>query len=367
MKMSFGSRRSAKYSWWRPLRILAVSAATASVVVGTTALAAAGPTAPYALVGPRGGALVILEPDAPTRLVPFAQGGQSFATAVAPDGLAYVADGANGRLDMLDLHSGKVIASVSMPRSPKALTVLTPDRRHVLTVGFGFARLYNASAPYNLEAVLPGNGGMAAVVMPNGRHAYVAGLNRAGIDVLDLQTHTLVTTLAPTQRFVSLALSTGGRRLYAFSPVSGDVLMFRTSDGHLLKTIQTAESGFNPKNPSTWHAGFMQATFSPRDGGTLFAAAFSGHVDRFQARTLSPLSPFTVSLNTGGPNQVVAVAVSPDGRRVFASDENAQGTVEFSVRTGRVIATFAAGTDSRWSVVPATAVAPVQGTGGAGR
>ena len=365
MKMSFGSRRSAKYSWWRPLRILAVSAATASVVVGT--MAAAGPTAPYALVGPRGGELVILEPGAPTRLVPFAQAGQSFATAVAPDGLAYVADGANGRLDMLDLHSGKVIASAPMPRSPKALTVLTPDRRHVLAVGFGFARLYNASDPYNLEAVLPGNGAMAAVVMPNGRHAYVAGLNRAGIDVLDLQTHTLVTTLAPTQRFVSLALSTGGRRLYAFSPVSGNVLMFRTSDGQLLKTIQTAESGFNPQNPSTWHAGFMQATFSPRDGGTLFAAAFSGHVDRFQARTLSPLSPFTVSLNTGGPNQVVAVAVSPDGRRVFASDENAQGTVEFSVRTGRVIATFAAGTDSRWSVVPATAVAPVQGTGGAGR
>jgi len=314
---------------------------------------------PYAVVGPQGGNLMVLTPAGQKRLVPFAHGGSTFGVAIAKDGDAYVADGGNGQFLVLSLKSGHILGRHALPKAAKAATILSPDGNTVYAVGFGYVRAFSAHAPYAMTASLAGKGGMTAVVTHDGQRLYVAGLNRPGIDVYDTGTRHLVTMLAPKQRFVSILLAGPNKsQLWAFSPVSGDVMIYSAADGKLLKTLHTDESGFSPANMMMAMSGFMQAATSA-PSSTVWASTFSGNLRSYDTATLSAGKAIDLAKNPTGKSQFVSMAVSPGGGTLFATVENADTTLEVSASSGMVLHDFGAASGvSRFTVVPASAVQP---------
>jgi len=334
----------------------------AFILVGLCAaqvVSASAASTQYAVVGPQGGNLMVLTPAGQKRLVPFAQGGSTFGVAVANDGDAYVADGGNGQFLVLSLKSGRILGRQTLPKAAKAATILSPGGNIVYAVGFGYVRAFSAHAPYAMTASLAGKGGMTAVVTHDGRRLYVAGLNRPGIDIYDTGTRHLLTMLAPKQRFVSILLAGPNEsQLWAFSPVSGDVMIYSAADGKLLKTLHTGESGFSPANMMMAMSGFMQAATST-SSSTLWASTFSGNLRSYDTATLSAGKVIDLSKNPTGKSQFVSMAVSPDGDTLFATVENAATTLEISASSGKILHDFgAASGTSRFTVVPANAVQP---------
>lgn len=314
---------------------------------------------PYAIVGPQGGDLMVLTPAGQKRLVPFAHGGSTFGVAVSKGGDAYVADGGNGQFLVLSLHSGRILGRHPLPKAAKAATILSPDGKTVYAVGFGYVRAFSAHAPYAMTASMPGKGGMAAVVTQDGARLYVAGLNRPGIDVYDTATRHLIATLAPKQRFVSIVLAgPSEHQLWAFSPVSGDVMIYSAADGKLLKTLHTSESGFSPATMMMATSGFMQAATSPASS-TVWSATFSGHLRSYNTATLAAGKVIDLAKNPTGKSHFVSMAVSPGGRTLFTTIENAGTTLEVSASSGTILHDFGAASGaSRFTVVPASAVQP---------
>ena len=342
------------------LRNWIVALTLVGLLVGQVVPASAAPT-PYAVVGPQGGSLMVLTPAGPKRLVPFAHAGSTFGVAIAADGDAYVADGGNGQFLVLSLKSGHILGRQTLPKAAKAATILSPDGNTVYAVGFGYVRAFSAHAPYAMTASLAGKGGMAAAVTHDGRTLYVAGLNRPGIDVYDTGTRQLVTTLAPKQRFVGIVLAgPNENQLWAFSPVSGDVMVYSAAEGKLLKTLHTGESGFSPANMMMATSGFMQAaTTGSSSTSTIWASTFSGHLRSYDTATLSAGKTIDLTTNPTGKTQFVSMAVSPGGGTLFATVENAATTLEISASSGKILHDFgpASGT-SRFTVVPESAVQP---------
>lgn len=340
----------------------AAALATAALLGATSLPVAAAPAAGGTAVGMNGGTLVELSGKAVLR-VPVDRGGVTLGVALHGS-VAYVPDGVDGRLHVVDLKNGATLALRAIPAGGRPAAVLGPRARTVYVVGPGYVRAFQATKPYLPRPVrLESAGGMALAIAPNGRIGFVAGLGRPGIDVVDLVHGTLLATLGGTDAYSSLVLADQGRELWAFSPVSGAVRVWRLPAGTTPAAVfGTPEAGFSPSALATGTTGFMQAAL---DHGRhlIYAVASSGLIYRFNTHTLTALAPLHTGIAAPGvPVSLVGLAVSPDGRMLTVSVEGTGRSYLLNAATGLVLHAYGPHTAAfRFNETGGAPVAPPQG------
>ena len=156
----------------------------------------------------------------------------------------------------------------------------------------------------------------ALATMPSGAYAYVASLAENQLMAINMDDYaTELTRLGgATQTFVQFALSPDGNTLVATGQVSGQALVFDISDPTTPTVTDTIAVNAQP-----WHP-----VFSP-DGQRVYFGNKTAHtvtVLNMETRTVE------VVIEGNGLAEPHGTALSPDGRHLYVSNNNRQGTYQ---------------------------------------
>jgi YVTN family beta-propeller protein len=157
----------------------------------------------------------------------------------------------------------------------------------------------------------------ALTAAPGGEHAYVASLAEnqlMAIQMSEALSTNLVRVGGPTQTFVQFAISPDGRTMVATGQVSGQALVFDLSDPMNPVATDTIAVEAHP-----WHP-----VFSP-DGRRVYFGNKRAH-------TVTVLNMETRSVERviegKGLAEPHGVAITPDGRTLYVSNNNRDGTYQ---------------------------------------
>ena len=157
------------------------------------------------------------------------------ATGRAPGGIvldqrqrqAYLALSGSDSVEILDLVSGELTASVSLNYGdrPEALA-LAPDGRILVSVnqGSGTASIIDTASRIETGRVKVGEGPTDLAIDRNGMRAYIVNSLSDTVSVVDLSRNQLVGTIAVEKNPLAAAFSRAGNRLYVVSRYSPDLL-----------------------------------------------------------------------------------------------------------------------------------------------
>lgn len=154
------------------------------------------------------------------------------------------------------------------------------------------------------------------LVRPDGEYAFVASL--ATNQLLGINTETLETELTrlggTTQTFVQFAVSPDGNTLIAGGQVTGQLLIFDASQAPALSVTDTLDVGQEPWHPVIGHNG--ETAYLPNK------MSHSISVIDLDDRSVE------TTIEGEGIAQPHGAALSSDGRYLFVSNNNRQGTYE---------------------------------------
>lgn len=141
--------------------------------------------------------------------------------ALSPDGTrAYLSNESANTVTILDLRSGRVIATLPVHRVLNSLTILAPGATPV-----------------------------GVAVSPDGSRVYVANGHANGISVVDAQSFRITGTIAVGLRPWGIAVAADDSTLYTANGLSNDVSVVDTRLG---RTITTVKVGQAPWGVAAW-------------------------------------------------------------------------------------------------------------------
>lgn len=181
----------------------------------------------------------------------------------------------------------------------------------------------------------------AIVISPNGATAYVADSNTSSISVIATATNTVTSEITETsspgnpQDPSALALSPDGSVLYvANSGNSGiqNVEAISTSTGNYLNDVvisggQSLDGIAVTPNGNTAYVA---------DGGT-------GEVTPITLSTMTTGTLITLPQDSGAPASPIGLAITPDGSKLFVTDQDGSDTYAISTALNTIIATIPVG------------------------
>ena len=240
---------------------------------------------------------------------------------------------------------------------------VSPDGQHLYITSFDdmalslFERNLNTGGLTYIEAYrngVEGVGGLegtqAVLVSPDGRHVYASGFTESALVVFERDEFTgklsLVEILRDNEGGISgmdgalkIRSTKDGNYIYLVSPKDNSVTVFKRNviTGEL-STQQLVEDGGNGGNDMTYP---LDMVLSP-DGKHAYVTSFGDH-----AITVFSVTPENGTLvyinsmvdgqgNVDGIDGATAIAISPDGKYVFASGENSLVVFQRASSTGQL-------------------------------
>src|ERR1700730_16017656 len=150
----------------------------AVLAMGLGLMARPAVAAPFAYVANGGDGTVSVIDTATNTVVgiPIPVGKEPFGVAVTPDGKhAYVANRGSNNVSVIDTATNKVVATVVVGNVPFNVTV-TPDGKHAYVTNEGSKHVSVIDTSTNTVVgtpILVGNSPIRVAVTPDGKHAYV--------------------------------------------------------------------------------------------------------------------------------------------------------------------------------------------------
>jgi len=240
---------------------------------------------------------------------------------------------------------------------------ISPDGQHIYVTSFDdhalslFERNLNTGALTYIEAYRNGvddisglEGTQSVLVSPDGRHVYVSGFTESALVVFKRDEVngklSLVEILRDNEGGITgmdgalkIKSSKDGNHIYLVSPKDNSVTVFKRNviTGELT-TQQLVEDSGNGGNDMTYP---LDMVLSP-DGKHAYVTSFGDHA--VTAFLVSPVSGELVYINSvvdgeegvEGINGANAIAISPDGKYVFASGENTLVIFQRASSTGQL-------------------------------
>jgi YVTN family beta-propeller protein len=215
-------------------------------------------------------------------------------------------------LSIIDTGPGTEVARIPTHNTPLS-AILTPDNKYVFIANTGESQNSTENritvvetATHQVAATIDvGNAPLDFIASPDGKFVYVSNSQNHSISVIDVATlaEKLPRLQIPTisDGPFGLAISPDGKQLYATDIDAGQVLVINTQTGAIQSQITAVSS---PRS----------LALSP-NGTHLYVAGFNGNIGIINTQTLSQ----TQIINTG-TSSIFRVALSPDGTQLFATD-----------------------------------------------
>lgn len=262
----------------------------------------------------------------------FSENAKPHHVVVEPDGSAWyvslISDNAVvkfdeknqvlGRVDFpspgmlsMDLTSDRLYAghTMSIPDVPRTVAVIQRSdmsRVDVLTVPF--------ERPHGMK------------VRPNGQYAYSSSLSTNRISAIDTESNEVKTPFffpeASRQRYVQMDISADGETAYVTGQVAGQVQILNLEDPAAPTFVDSVDVGAEP-----WHPQLSD------DGELLyFGSKATNKVYVMDTGTYS-----TTTIEGEGLAQPHGSALSPDGRYLYISNNNSNGSYAPAAPQGTVV------------------------------
>jgi YVTN family beta-propeller protein/VCBS repeat-containing protein len=277
----------------------------------------------------------------------IAVGSTPYDVAFSPDGThAYVPNLNSNTMSVIDTASQSTTATISIPGQPTGVAV-SPDGTlaYVTTMSGNAVSLIDTSTNTVIDTV-PFNTGSqlyGVATSPDGTHAYVTSYSGGRLSTITLEAapNTLATVGAPDPATgdvtVTLAASDPAGQTISLSnstPAQGAVTAIDNGDGTWTYT-------YNPTDAARLRAG----TTPGADSDTFTISV----MDPFGVKSVVPINvPLAAGDLAVGATVPVGLspygaAVTPDGDRIYVTNQNANTVSVLDAATNTVIATVAVG------------------------
>jgi YVTN family beta-propeller protein len=184
-----------------------------------------------------------------------------------PDGMLYVSSELTNSLDVVDPHSGKIVAQIPTGLPESHMFVITPD----------------------------------------GNRAYTSNVGSGTVSVLDLRKRTLLTTIPVSKSVQRISVSPDGRYIYTHDQSQPRIAVIDTSSNQVSGWIDLPSLAYSSAVTS--------------DGRWLIANASSGKIFVVNTATRKVDKSFDI------PKAVGEVLISPDNAHAYVSTPQS-GTIE---------------------------------------
>ncbi len=266
--------------------------------------------------------------------------------AVAPDGRRavvtnYGADAPGSSLTVLDLAGRTVLATIELAplRRPHGVAWL-PDARHVaVTVETDSVVALVDVDSARVVARIPTRqaGSHMLALSPDGAYAYTANIGDGSVSMLDLAGRYLVRTAATGPGAEGIAVSPDGAEVWVTNRAANTVTVL---DAATLTPLDTLASADFPIRVAFTRDGALALVTNARSGTLRLFDAFERDtiatlvlpID--STRTRGTMLGPEFGRGTGVP---IGVLVSPDGRRAFVANANADLVTVVDLRERRVV------------------------------
>lgn len=294
--------------------------------------------------------LVIMSAHADDRIVATINVGNSPAgiAVTADNRFAYVANNDNhpffmsngipggSTVTVLDLRTNKIKTSIVDAgfNEPYTITIHPDGTKVYVTNSAGTTISIIDTATNQVTGTITGFDGPSGIVItPDGKTAYVnnygssSGVgsgNATTVNVVDLDTNTIIETITVGLAPASLAITPNGEFVYVLNyvtgnPDTGTISVIQTKDNTVVETIPGFFGPFGiaitPNGKFAYVTNFGSNNFSPLSGG------ISPEVSGTTVSAVN-LSTNTIEATITVGNQPAGVAITPDSRFAYVTNYN---------------------------------------------
>ncbi len=260
--------------------------------------------------------------------IPLGAGSAPFALSVTPDGSrVYVSDTGLKAVSVIDAQTNQTVgAPIPVGDIPSGIA-FTPDghRAYVTVAGLESSKkseVWVIDTQTNLTVGAPikvGAGPSGIAITPDGSHAYVANQVAESVSVIDTRTNEAGAPIKVGETPSAIAISPDGGRAYVVSQAADSISAIDTQ----LNQVVGAPIG----------VGEQPLSISLTADGSRAYVANGGS----QSISVVDLGAGNQVAEIAGFGNLRFVAVSPDGKTVYASDDEAGALARIDVATGKVI------------------------------
>jgi YVTN family beta-propeller protein len=260
--------------------------------------------------------------------IPLGAGSAPFALSVTPDGSrVYVSDTGLKAVSVIDAQTNQTAgAPIPVGDVPSGIA-FTPDghRAYVTVAGLESSKkseVWVIDTQTELTVGAPikvGAGPSGIAITPDGSHAYVANQFAESVSVIDTRTNEAGAPIKVGEMPSAIAISPDGGRAYVVSQAADSISAIDTQ----LNQVVGAPIG----------VGEQPLSISLTADGSRAYVANGGS----QSISVVDLGAGSQVAEIAGFGNLRFVAVSPDGKTVYASDDEAGALARIDVATGKVI------------------------------
>jgi YVTN family beta-propeller protein len=237
-------------------------------------------------------------------------GKEPFGLAFSPDaGRVYVANTQSGQVSVVDTSSHRLLRNIRLDTQLPVWVAVSPDGSYVYVTNEHSNDIAVIAAASNaaVARVPAGRGPAGILVSPDGRHAYVANEGSNNVFLVDLRREQSIASIPVGLVPQGLAISRDGRWLYVANFGSDSVSVIAASERNVAAEIPVAL----PSSSSRSH-GPVSVAAAP-DGKRLYTGNFkSGTISVIDLSRRAPVAEVPIGPKTFG------VAADPDGEWIVA-------------------------------------------------
>ncbi len=262
-------------------------------------------------------------------------------TSVSPDGArVYVANSGNGTVSVIDTSANAVVATVAVGFGTRDVEV-SPDGSRVYVVDSVAAALSVIDTVTNtvVGSIAVGGNPQRVAISPDGTRAYVADIATDAVVVVDIVTETVVTAVAVGGYPVGAAISPDGTRVYVINQHDDSVSVIDTTTNTVTDTVTLGRATTTPDEYPD--AGPLAVAVSP-DGARVYVANYSFYRDN-SVSVIDTTTNTVIGSSPVGTYYSFGVAASSDGAHSYVTNYPDNFVAVVDTGTGAVMAVIAVG------------------------
>lgn len=290
-----------------------------------------------------------------TSEIPAKLGGPIAASAVAvsPDGTMVVAVNPDSdSITVVDAISFEVLVEIPVGDDPRTVAI-TPDSKTALVANLGAATISLIDLTQFSEVAQYPVGFMPYGVVTDGSRVFIAEFGLGNVGVIDLATGVLLKRFSVDPFPAGLALTEDGRRLFITHFFTGGVTIVDLVTFNVRAIVSTGQdtnlSQFIAISPDGARAYLPQTRSNVTNTALLFDATVFPIVNVLDAENLQIVVGERITLDTADQpvNMPFAVALSPDGARLYLANAGSDDVSIIDLTTNQGLAHLSVGANPR--------------------
>jgi YVTN family beta-propeller protein/autotransporter-associated beta strand protein len=170
--------------------------------------------------------------------------GGPYGIAIGPGGLyAYVANSNTSEVSVINLSTGQVVATPTVPDSPIAVTVSANNQFVYVTSGDNNVSKISTATNQVVSSYSPKqlNTPYGIAITPDGQYAYIANDASGNVTVINAMTGAFLHNIAVGKLPVGVSITPDGQYVYVTNLGDGTVSVIATANKTVVKTIRTGD------------------------------------------------------------------------------------------------------------------------------